>query len=104
MVRGVRVFWTVECFQAAHNRRQVQEIEGEEKLPLAAQVLLTRLRTHGQKYCSGGRLPIAGASEQCEREVEAQEEVVQENEACQVRSVWAAVPDPRSSCYPALAP
>ena len=58
-------------------------------MPIAAQVLLTRLRTHGRKYCSGRRLPIAGASEQCEREVEAQEEVVQETEACQVRFVGA---------------
>lgn len=64
----------------------MQEVEGEERMCPAAQRLLQGLRHHGERYCGGRALPVAGAMERCEREVEAQEEKEQEVEVCQVRS------------------
>jgi hypothetical protein len=62
----------------------LQEVEGEADLPGEARVLLERIRKHASRYCQGQKLALGGMSEECEREVEAEQEIVQENEAFQV--------------------
>lgn len=62
----------------------LQEVEGEADLPGEARVLLERIRKHASRYCQGQKLVLGCMSEECEREVEAEQEIVQENEAFQV--------------------
>lgn len=68
----------------------LQEIEGKEGLPKAACAFLGHIQEHERRYCQGTRLALGGVSEECEREVEAEQEVVCESESFQVQLFLAS--------------
>lgn len=75
----------------------LQRVDAEEELSDKARNLLELIREHGQRYCQGVKLPVGGVSEECEREVEAEQEVEREIEMYQV----PLLPQ-RNKCFPLL--